>query len=729
MALVAFAAVYVVQAYLVASGPSTAGFGYVVSKTTDVSILQTTIGLYYDTNTAKTVTIQNGHICDFDTDSTETNQMGDHARSPKGHIFNTFKLYKTTASEAFNGEIDTADAMVKRAKTDTTGCTTAGTDDITMTIPSSAMVRSSLTGKYVAILRANVIGDWDNQNAFRVSAPGGLVGVIGANSSDPALARGAQAGYNYNPAGTIPRKWGNEDIFFGTPCNITSNTTAYIHFFDIDSNVDAIQRSDFDIRVGVWDLTAGSYAPSSNVSGFTSVGTNQWMPNTGTQSYATLRFTAQPNHKYRLDLNNHDSNNTIQMTLPYNSIYADINCNSIAPELDPGVSLDPNTIVQVGDTVTGTFTVRELNGFTGGVADFARRMWIENGANTTFDAGDQSLYFFGAPDGYFAPGSTTTHTFTSGAITGGNRVCASYGLTAKMTAGGMTQIAGANPEVVCVPIGKYPKLQVQNGDVWVGGGLSGAACATGSGQDYIYGAPNNGSVNSSFANYGVAAAGDITQFGSAGLGLGGLHSPSAAPETLTFSSGGAFNGSFWGNQSSSPINCLTDPSSEYNTLPIAGSVTMPGGAALTLGSGGVYERHYTGTVTINQNMTYQNTPYAYGQFPRIVVVADGDIIINPNVTQLDGIYIAKGKVYTCGSTNAATNVRRGAACDNNLTVNGALFAGGRLIPWRAGGAIAPNLADKAELINVRPDIYYSECQRVCSNGMRTITQQEMPVRF
>jgi hypothetical protein len=66
-----------------------------------------------------------------------------------------------------------------------------------------------------------------------------------------------------------------------------------------------------------------------------------------------------------------------------------------------------------------------------------------------------------------------------------------------------------------------------------------------------------------------------------------------------------------------------------------------------------------------------------GDVPSFVLHAAGNIYISPNVTELDGLYIAQGKIYTCADSSgfnpmAIPNLYSG--CNNQLTVYGNFVA-------------------------------------------------------
>jgi hypothetical protein len=92
-----------------------------------------------------------------------------------------------------------------------------------------------------------------------------------------------------------------------------------------------------------------------------------------------------------------------------------------------------------------------------------------------------------------------------------------------------------------------------------------------------------------------------------------------------------------------------------------------------------------GNVYLNGNITYATAGWSPGNVPSLVIVATGNIYIDPGVTQLDGVYMAQpssssagGTVYTCGTAISSTTFQVNndfTACRNQLLVNGSFKAG------------------------------------------------------
>ena len=85
-----------------------------------------------------------------------------------------------------------------------------------------------------------------------------------------------------------------------------------------------------------------------------------------------------------------------------------------------------------------------------------------------------------------------------------------------------------------------------------------------------------------------------------------------------------------------------------------------------------------GNLTINSNITYGaavGTTADLKNLPNLAIYATGDITIGPNVTQIDAMLVAGGKLSTCSSsTNTAAN-----NCNLPLRINGTLASIGSSI--------------------------------------------------
>ena len=116
--------------------------------------------------------------------------------------------------------------------------------------------------------------------------------------------------------------------------------------------------------------------------------------------------------------------------------------------------------------------------------------------------------------------------------------------------------------------------------------------------------------------------------------------------------------------------------------------------------------HSSKNIAITGNLTYANTPYSkFSDMSKLVVYAEGDINIACNVTHIDAILIANGKVNTCADVNGANPDLNSRERSTQLVINGAIISSS-LIPSRTyGAATGANSIVPAETINYDPTLY------------------------
>ena len=282
-------------------------------------------------------------------------------------------------------------------------------------------------------------------------------------------------------------------------------------------------------------------------------------------------------------------------------------------------------------------------------------------------------------------------------------------------------------DTACSVAGIDPKIQVNANDVRVSGKIQTSLRAISAGPY----ASNFGS----WGEYGVLSSG-VNKGMASGANLNGgglLTSTQANWSTLTFANNsstyGQFNGGMWRE---------FNPS---NTTPGGSNVTINDGnkAAYTTGKT-IYK--VNGTLTINTNLTYGNSYASVGEIPRVILVAD-NIIIGPNVTQIDPWLITEGALNTCsaiplGDGFAGAALTADGACKNKLTFNGMVMAG-KIYLFRTAGSrdsySSPDgkktLSDAAEVFNLRPDAYLSSFSNSTTQNPVAVTDRitELPPRF
>ncbi len=293
-------------------------------------------------------------------------------------------------------------------------------------------------------------------------------------------------------------------------------------------------------------------------------------------------------------------------------------------------------------------------------------------------------------------------------------------------------------------------LKIYGADIRAGGGFGSGTCNSSTGGVFGFGyRPGTPATSTDYR-------GTSSQLGIMSLlNVNGVYSAAqrtaspTVPRGLTFSSTGGdstYGGDFDGTASGGGI-CIPD----YFNNTRSGSVGKVGtvNAAIaaspegksqytanTLGGSGditVPLRHQVavyidGNLVIDRNITLATGAGQPSDLPFFALIVRGNIYIAPNVSRLDGLYIAQpnngqqatqGRIYTCsnGATPyVAANIA--TACDDNqLVINGALVAQQvkflrtlRSLRDTPSTSEAPNFANgtgtnAAEVINYTPEMY------------------------
>lgn len=288
-----------------------------------------------------------------------------------------------------------------------------------------------------------------------------------------------------------------------------------------------------------------------------------------------------------------------------------------------------------------------------------------------------------------------------------------------------------------VPIGNKSYLKTFGGDTATGGSFhSNPAACTQPGTGIQAWAEPMGGVNyrGSSAQLTVSALINVNSFYSASQRT--ANSP--APKGLTF----ANTGSWYGNQEygggSGQTYCLTDYFNDTrdssldaggwngnngslasglhqyslngNNIGASGVVTIPAGTQAAV--------YVDGNVYIRNNIIYSGAG-SWQASPNFILIVRGNIYIAPDVTRLDGRYIAqpdtsgnRGIIYTCaqnGSPFPAAQIFQ--QCGNKLTINGALIAQ-NIRFFRTTGSVyngsvreLPTSPTIAEVMNYTPEMF------------------------
>ena len=288
-----------------------------------------------------------------------------------------------------------------------------------------------------------------------------------------------------------------------------------------------------------------------------------------------------------------------------------------------------------------------------------------------------------------------------------------------------------------------PYLQVYGGDVMAGASPTTAGgtgmCATNADAGVFSWNNHTADFSGGGAQYAVQALAAIQDFASgqdsdapspAGLSFANTYTPADAGKLAAGQ--GLFGGYFGGTGA----DC--DFTSDITSAPATANTTI---GTTTIAAGTQTVRYITGAdVYIDGNIVYAGT----GGWTKVtdipyfkLVVVGGNIYINSNVTQLDGLYVAEpdssggGTIYTCASAldTAVTPAAGGYfnTCKHQLVVNGAFVArqvqflrtAGSLGQAKAGDTIAAN--HSAEVFNYTPELWLPRGAAAAGGGYAAIT--------
>ncbi|MCL1929583.1 hypothetical protein FWF93_00295 [Candidatus Saccharibacteria bacterium] len=283
-------------------------------------------------------------------------------------------------------------------------------------------------------------------------------------------------------------------------------------------------------------------------------------------------------------------------------------------------------------------------------------------------------------------------------------------------AGPISNFSDTSGKKQCVTVVKSPTLQIHGGDSWSGmncpeqGQNSGGfdAKQPSFALDPASGAPAS---SATWSQYGLFSAGVIANtFGSGGH----IHNADNL-NTLQTSNKLKFSGdsiNVGGNYlPTNEQHCLSDAMGYYkqrlgsegdhgeavineilndNLRPkteIGKKILWYGEGNKTLDVSGVdfYDRDLVivvdGDITINGDVAIYNHSYrSIENLPNLMVMASGNIIVEPGVTRLDGVYVAQGTFFDCGDKSIlgldgmSNDFSLGGVCDQQLVVNGAVVA-------------------------------------------------------
>ncbi len=580
----------------------------------------------------------------------------------------------------------------------------------TVAINPSAFSQDPETGKWVAYIYAvkepGHSSDSSMSRTFRLTtlAPHASQAIIGYSSEQNtnrfAISNRERCD-TYDPAhGDIDSgcgKYWDYALPFAPSCSVATGTVATVELYDGDNVTGGFTSIQYEnkFEVTVYDTT-GSTVPwvTSEESNLASNSTT-----------ARFTFKVVQGHKYELRLKNVYANNVLQFKLPYDSI----NYLTTCPK--PRATCDLTTIparMLVGQQTS--FLVRlklsasyeppmdgdnpkmtvKITSPTGGVTDYGQVGYSDSGT-------DASTALTSNPALQYKPIQAGTHTVSWG-------------------------LSGSNIEedVSCskqFDAGFRPFFTVTGGDIMSGG-------------DIRSWNTDSGSYFGAGTNLAAIATGDIQNFVT-GFGLSG-GAASSNGSALAFANTGAGGTTYGGGYAVMPFTPTIETGSSWTA-----STLDLGDSALEDGKTYSHDGNLTitGTVPTNKRITVVvrngsaimagNTAYGAYTTPETIprftlLVQNGNIYVDSNVTELRGVYYASGTFYSCAAGAAPvamTSSGAYATCGRKLTVYGAVSAA-RLMLTRTYGSLIAFGATPAEPAE---DFYYSP-ELWLSSGTHRLTQ-------
>ncbi|HET6622844.1 MAG TPA: hypothetical protein VFG56_02835 [Candidatus Saccharimonadales bacterium] len=274
----------------------------------------------------------------------------------------------------------------------------------------------------------------------------------------------------------------------------------------------------------------------------------------------------------------------------------------------------------------------------------------------------------------------------------------------------------------CSVIQRWPDIQVTGGDVRAGGSFADALDNCSASPARIIGHLHSveSDLRGSFGEYGVLATDDISHYGSNSV----VSTNGSLASELYFANTGApgnFSGGWCFNE---VFDSFPNPTWTGNSW---------SGGNIELGPNDRMVIRVNGPARITGDILTSSIKInSINQLPEFVLIADGDITIDSDVTEIDGIFVTKGNFITCNGhtqVNSSISLDEGSACREALVVNGAVIAGGTIKAYRTNAASDDYLAP-AELFNLDGATIISDYSAKLRTGEYTIIgERELPPRF
>jgi len=622
----------------------------------------------------------------------------------------------------------------------------------------------SATGYYKVLITAKMekFGKSNELVNFRlrVASPG-LIGYSTSNGSSFAIAnesrcdsadsRGCNKTYDYK----IP---------FAPNCKVTKTTEVTAKIYDGDNGENGAQPKKFTVTIR--DTTDDKNISWKKGKGF----------DDGDKGTAPYVFNIQPGHKYQFRVANVYTNNVLQFSLPYDSIFTLVDCKY---ELTPEVSLS-DTVVEANSSELGvSYEATNSGQAINGQWQLAKCIVPAGAPATAYSKANDNTS--NAVATYNARGATCTQagagTNTAfkqedvtqlgnlanqevGDLAAGSRIC--YALAVSPPSSSAASNAWRHAAPACALVSKKPKVQVLGNDLIVGKGRGGeSVIRTGVARQTTGGVTR---TFGSWGEYGIAASGQIFGIASASAyATGSTVTSCEGAALLMFTHGGekscstAGERGFYSLAQSLPSiggqftgGRIIEAGRQMNLSAFQGVYTTTGDISINATQDipkgkWVVVKAPGSTVTIKTNINYtKDTLNAAAEIPQILIIAR-NILIEGDVTNIDAWLIAKddaaasqddeAEATVGGAINTCSDVAADAPltinlCSNKLTVNGPVVAEHLYLRRTAGVQQGAKPGEPAEIFNLRPDAYLWATNWSASAGrLPTVYSKELPPRF
>ncbi len=143
---------------------------------------------------------------------------------------------------------------------------------------------------------------------------------------------------------------------------------------------------------------------------------------------------------------------------------------------------------------------------------------------------------------------------------------------------------------------------------------------------------------------------------------------------------------------------------------------------------------FDGDQTLSDNVELPSVDYkGINEIPQNVIIINGNLNVESNVTKIDAWLIVTGKINTCSSFDTK-NTQSNGDCSKQLMINGPVVASGIDLNRSYGAdpsAASLGRATSAEIFNLRPDAYLWSYARSASSNiiMREVYTRELAPRY